>query len=74
MNSYIQYAEICYTTSEPKIPSREWEDAGGKVDIEDDISKEITAMKNEKNHALFQPVKIDIQCGKQGHFYFFSAS
>ena len=38
-------------------------DKGGEVDIETEIGKEVEGMKTASKEALFQPVKIDVQCG-----------
>lgn len=35
-----------------------------EVDIEQEIKQEVTGMNRERKDALFQPVRIDIQCGR----------
>lgn len=61
-----QYADLCYDGLKDETHGQQAEGLEGDVDIEKQISEEITQMKDAKKEALFQPVKIDIQCGKRG--------
>lgn len=38
--------------------------ADGAGDIEAEISKELEGLRSSKREALFQPVRLDVNCGK----------
>ena len=56
---------MCYAAGKDETQSQPTEDVGGAVDIEKEISEEISGMKQANTEALFQAIKIDIQCGKK---------
>lgn len=39
-------------------------DGDGDGDIEAEISKELEGLRSSKRRALFQPVRLDVNCGK----------
>ena len=39
-------------------------DGDGDSDIEAEISKELEGLRSSKRRALFQPVRLDVNCGK----------
>lgn len=39
-------------------------DGDGDGDIEAEISKELDGLRNSRRRALFQPVRLDVKCGK----------
>jgi hypothetical protein len=43
-------------------------DADIEADIESEIRKELDGLRTSKHRALFRPVKVDVQCGKDGRF------
>jgi hypothetical protein len=43
-------------------------DADIEEDIESEIRKELDGLRTSKHRALFRPVKVDVQCGKDGRF------
>ena len=38
--------------------------ADGDADIEAEISRELKGLRSSKHRSLFQPVRVDVQCGK----------
>ena len=60
---FEEYAAKLYGGPEGQI-EREANDDEGECDIEADVKKEVQGMKSKtsKREALFQPVKVDIQC------------
>ena len=64
INYSEQYANICYAGWKDESQSLIKGEAEDETDIEKEISEEITELKTASKEALFQPVKIDIQCGE----------
>ncbi|KAL8794026.1 MAG: hypothetical protein Q9195_003432 [Heterodermia aff. obscurata] len=62
---FNEYADVCYAALKDDIESRPTEELEGAVDIEKEISEEISGMKQAKTETLFQAIKIDIQCDKK---------
>ena len=60
---FEEYAAKLYGTSEDQIEAGN-SDNEAEVDIEAEIKKEVQGIKSKttRKHALFQPVKVDIQC------------
>ncbi|KAG7006146.1 hypothetical protein G7Y79_00016g041310 [Physcia stellaris] len=59
---FNEYADICYAGWKGEGQGLNKGEAEDETDIEKEISEEITELKTASKEALFQPVKIDIQC------------
>lgn len=69
INRSEQYADICYAGWKDEGQSLIKGGAEDESDIEKEISEEITELKTASKAALFQPVKIDIQCGETSEIF-----
>ena len=61
----VQYAKRLYNdqTGDGETGDPEEDDPSDEVDIEKEVSQEVTGIKQARKDALFVPVKVDIQCG-----------
>ena len=59
-----QYVDETNTDSSSGIKVGVDEDSDKSIDIETDIREEIKAMQEAQTKALFQPIDVDLKCGK----------
>ena len=62
-----QYAREIYEdhSDDSESAGHKEQEPAGKLDIEQEISQEVTGIKEARKGALFVPVKVDIQCGNK---------